>query len=90
MSLCQSYGVTSAGYGAFLEIQAGWRDAMRFFGMTRYFHVRKVSAVRTNYFQKTAFYNSTKLDDFQPWADCFEDSFREAKNVGMWNVDYRR
>ena len=90
MSLCQSYGVTSSGYGAFLEIQGGWRDAMRFFGMTRYFHVQKVSAVRTNYFQKTDFYNSPKLDDFQPWADCFEDSFQEAKDFGMLNTDYKR
>lgn len=90
MSLCQSYGVTSSGYGAFLEIQAGWRDAMRFFGMTRYFHVQRISSVRTNYFQKTDFYNSTKLDDFQPWADCFEESFKEAKDFGMWNTDYKR
>jgi hypothetical protein len=84
MSLCQSYGDSSAGYGAFNDIIEAWSATCRFNNIT---NLPRPSLPKTKvpyYFDSTRF-KKQNLDEFQPWSDIFEKSVNKALDAGIWS-----
>lgn len=84
MSLCISYGDTSAGYGSFKEIENDLKDAMRFLAVTKIRSGRSITA-----FPVTPYFNSSKLNVFQPWAEKAEKVLSKAVEADLINNDYK-
>jgi hypothetical protein len=86
MSLCQSYGDSSAGYGAFNDIVEAWKNSVRLYSIV---DLQGVDGTST-YFDSTRF-KREGLDEFQPWSSLFPQSVAKALEAGIWSndIDYR-
>lgn len=84
MSLCQSYGDSSAGYGAFNDIVEAWSATCRFNNIANLSRPSLQHKKVPYYFGSTRF-KKENLDEFQPWSDKFEKSVAKALEAGIWS-----